>query len=91
MTSVPVISDGIRSGVNCTREKLSDKSRASVLTGMWSRSQGRGGRANRVGPVAVRTLYPLQLRAAGYRTGFIGKWQSFMPNGFNQVALFHVY
>ena len=31
MTSVPVMSDGMRSGVNWMREKLSDSARASVL------------------------------------------------------------
>ena len=49
-------------------------SRATILTG---RREGRHGYTfgtPPMGPELAAESYPMQLRAAGYRTGFVGKW-----------------
>lgn len=49
-------------------------SRATILTG---RREGRHGYTfgtPPMGPDLAAESYPMQLRAAGYRTGFVGKW-----------------
>ncbi len=66
-------------------------SRATVLTGMWSRSHGSPERIDAVNPDAACTIYPKLLHEAGYRNGFFGKWHARMPKGFNQSQYFDVY
>ena len=64
-------------------------SRAVVLTGMWARSHATPEAMPQVTPSAMRTIYPLDLlRAAGYRTGFFGKWHTRSPAGFDPAAAF---
>src|SRR5215469_1161314 len=45
-------------------------SRAVVLTGMWARSHARPDAIPQVTSSALQTTYPVELRSAGYRTGF---------------------
>ncbi len=66
-------------------------SRATVLTGMWSRSHGRPERIDNVSDEAAETIYPKLLQQAGYRNGFFGKWHARMPRGFNQAQFFDRY
>ena len=66
-------------------------SRAVVLTGQWARSHSEREAVPRVRPDALRTIYPLQLRAAGYRTGYFGKWHLQAPPGFEPAAQFDRY
>lgn len=42
-------------------------------------------------PAALGTIFPVQLRAAGYRTGHFGKWHMQSPPGFNPAAQFDRY
>lgn len=49
-------------------------SRASVLSGQWVRRHGIENFQTPFTPEAWKQTYPAQLRQAGYRTGFIGKW-----------------
>jgi len=58
-------------------------SRAIVLTGQWARSHVQPEAVPVVRPEALSTIYPVQLRAAGYRTGFFGKWHLQAPPGFD--------
>lgn len=49
-------------------------SRASFLTGQYERRHGVGDFRTPLGPEAFAKTYPVLLRRAGYRTGFVGKW-----------------
>ena len=66
-------------------------SRATVLTGMWSRTHGTKKKIDAVNPAAASTIYPKLLQQAGYRNGFFGKWHARMPRGFNQAQYFDDY
>src|SRR5579872_1970742 len=63
-------------------------SRAVVLTGMWARSHANPGAIPQVKASALKPIYPVELRAAGYRTGFFGKWHTQIPPGFVPKAQF---
>ena len=49
-------------------------SRASIFTGQYERRHGVGDFATPLTPAQWKRTYPALLRAAGYRTGFIGKF-----------------
>jgi arylsulfatase A-like enzyme len=49
-------------------------SRASYFTGQWMRRHGIVDFATGLNGAAWGDTYPAKLRAAGFRTGFIGKW-----------------
>ena len=49
-------------------------SRASFFTGQWMRRHGIEDFVTGLNGPAWDVTYPAQLRAAGFRTGFIGKW-----------------
>jgi arylsulfatase A-like enzyme len=49
-------------------------SRASIFTGQYERTHGISDFATPFTPAQFSRTYPALLRAAGYRTGFIGKW-----------------
>lgn len=49
-------------------------SRASIFTGQWERRHGIDDFAKGLNGEAWDNTYPAQLRRAGYRTGFIGKF-----------------
>ncbi|MDP3072528.1 MAG: sulfatase [Opitutaceae bacterium] len=66
-------------------------SRSVILTGQWARSHAQRDAIPRVTPAALSTIYPLQLRAAGYRTGHFGKWHMTAPPGFDPAAQFDRY
>src|SRR4051794_40919714 len=63
-------------------------SRAVVLTGMWAQSHARPDAIPLVTLSALKTTYPVELRAAGYRTGFFGKWHTRASPGFDPKAQF---
>lgn len=66
-------------------------SRANVLTGQTVRTHGMPQAMPTVRPESLRTIYPVELRRAGYRTGFFGKWHMVQPPGFVPAAQFDVY
>ena len=66
-------------------------SRAIVLTGQWARSHVQRDAVPVVRPDALRAIYPVQLRSAGYRTGYFGKWHLQAPQGFSPAAQFDHY
>jgi choline-sulfatase len=66
-------------------------SRAVVLTGQSVRSHVQRNSVPIVKPEALSTLYPLELRKAGYRTGFFGKWHVRAPAGFSPAAQFDAF
>lgn len=49
-------------------------SRAAILTGAFPCSRGTKDLAKMVTPKEVNATYPAVLRAGGYETGYIGKW-----------------
>lgn len=49
-------------------------SRATYLTGQWMRRHGIQDFATGISETAWKNTYPAQLRAAGYHTGFVGKY-----------------
>jgi arylsulfatase A-like enzyme len=49
-------------------------SRASILSGQYARRHGINDFVTPFSPAAIAATYPALLRAAGYRTGFIGKF-----------------
>jgi arylsulfatase A-like enzyme len=53
---------------------LCGPSRVSILTGLYARCHGIHGFEKGLTGKALESSYPLSLRSAGYRTGFIGKW-----------------
>jgi arylsulfatase A-like enzyme len=57
-------------------------SRAVVLTGEWARSHIRKDAVPQVRPEALSTIFPVELRKAGYRTAHFGKWHLIAPPGF---------
>jgi arylsulfatase A-like enzyme len=63
-------------------------SRTTILTGLTGRSYGTPENPEQTRPAAAETLYPDRLRAAGYRTGFYGKWHAKMPKGFDPKSHF---
>lgn len=58
-------------------------SRAVVLTGQWARSHAQRDSIPVVTPKALATVFPVELRKAGYRTGHFGKWHMMAPQGFH--------
>jgi choline-sulfatase len=57
-------------------------SRAVVYTGQWARSHVQRNAVPTVTPAAASTLFPVELRKAGYRTALFGKWHFIGPEGF---------
>jgi arylsulfatase A-like enzyme len=49
-------------------------SRASILTGNYAQRHGINSFAEPLPPEKFARTYPVLLREAGYRTGFVGKW-----------------
>lgn len=66
-------------------------SRAVILTGQTARSHMMRTSVPTVRPEALRTMYPLPLREAGYRTGYFGKWHMIAPPGFEPAAQYDRY
>jgi len=59
---------------NFVTTSICASSRASIFTGQYMRRHGIVGFSEGFSPSALSQTYPLLMRAAGYRTGFIGKW-----------------
>lgn len=66
-------------------------SRAVVLTGQWARTHAVPTDVPAVRPESMAAIYPLRLRAAGYRTGFYGKWHTRAPAGFRPEEAYDAY
>lgn len=66
-------------------------SRSVVLTGQSVRAHAQRDAVPTVTPRALATIYPVPLRAAGYRTGFFGKWHMIQPKGFVPADQFDVF
>lgn len=66
-------------------------SRSVVLTGQWVRTHAQRDAMPVVKPQSLATMFPVQLRAAGYRTGHFGKWHMMAPPGFSPAAQYDVY
>lgn len=59
-------------------------SRTTILTGLYGRSYGTSDRPDQCRADAAKTLYTDHLKAAGYRTGYFGKWHARMPKGYRR-------
>jgi arylsulfatase A-like enzyme len=66
-------------------------SRAVLFTGQWARSHVQRNAIPVVTPQAAATLYPAQLRKAGYTTAHFGKWHFRGPQGFKPETQFDVF
>jgi arylsulfatase A-like enzyme len=66
-------------------------SRAVVFTGQWARSHVTRNQVPTVQAGALATMFPVELRKAGYRTGHYGKWHLIAPQGFRPEAQFDEY
>jgi arylsulfatase A-like enzyme len=56
-------------------------SRASILTGLYERTHRYTFNTKPITPEHIGISYPVQLRKAGYRTGFVGKFGVGVPPG----------
>jgi arylsulfatase A-like enzyme len=66
-------------------------SRAVVLTGQWARSHVQRDAVPTITPEALATIYPAELRKAGYRTAYFGKWHLRAPPGFKPNTQFDAF
>ena len=83
--------EGVRFGNAFVTTSICWVSRATVLTGMWSRSHGIRKVIDNIPEFSAATVYPLLLKQSGYRTGFYGKWHTRMPKTFDRNAAFDEY
>ncbi len=83
--------DGVRFKNMFVSNSICWVSRATILTGLYARSMSTATRPDAVRPGRADDIYPDVLRAAGYRTGFFGKWHARMPKGFKNADHFDVY
>lgn len=81
----PVIDGLARRGVRFTNcfvtTPICAASRATILTGLHERTHGYTFGTPPISARDVAGSYPARLRAAGYRTGFVGKWGVRMEKG----------
>lgn len=74
----PNMDDLARNGVRFTNAFVTTSicacSRASIFTGQWTRRHGIKDFKTSFTEAALAQTYPLLLRQAGYRTGFVGKY-----------------
>lgn len=59
-------------------------SRATILTGLYERTNGHTFRVKPIAEKFCETSYPQLLKQAGYRTGFVGKFGVGVPRGTQQ-------
>lgn len=64
-------------------------SRASILTGMYARSCGVHDFSTPIPDDLISHTYPMEMRSAGYRTGFVGKWGIGGPSRADEFDYFH--
>ncbi len=74
----PNIDEMAQTGIRFTNAfvttSMDASSRASILTGQWARQHGIIDNETTLSQEAMELTYPLLLRKAGYRTGFVGKY-----------------
>ncbi len=94
VAQTPVIDDLAARGVRFDNATVSQSicwvSRTTILTGLTGRSYGTPGNRDLARAEAVETLISDRLGAAGYRTGFFGKWHAKMPEAFRPEDHFDV-
>lgn len=66
--------DGVRFTHAFVTTSICASSRASIFTGQWTSRHGIKGFNTHFTPEALELTYPMLLRGAGYRIGFIGKY-----------------
>jgi len=66
--------DGVRFTNAFVTTSICASSRASIFSGQWTSRHGISNFRTHFSPEALTQTYPMQLRTAGYRTGFIGKY-----------------
>ena len=66
--------DGVRFTNAFVTTSICASSRASIFSGQWTSRHGITDFATHFTPEALAKTYPMLLREAGYRTGFIGKY-----------------
>jgi arylsulfatase A-like enzyme len=66
--------DGVRFKNHCVTTAICMSSRASIFTGLYSRCHEINSFAVPLSEERFKKIYPVLLREAGYKTGFIGKW-----------------
>lgn len=67
-------SEGVMFTNNYVTTSICAVSRASIFTGLYARCHGIHGFATPLSEEQHALSYPVRLRSAGYRTGFIGKY-----------------
>lgn len=70
---------------------ISAASRASILTGMYERTHGYTFQTGNLKDCYINISYPVELRKAGYYTGYFGKLGVELPNAesmFDQAEIF---
>lgn len=83
--------DGVRFRNAFVTTSICWVSRATMLTGQWARSHATPNAMPIVKPESLSTLFPVELRKAGYRTGHFGKWHMMAPQGFKPEEQFDEY
>lgn len=66
--------DGVRFQNHFVTTAICMSSRASIFTGLYSRCHEIHSFSQPLSEERFQNIYPVLLRQAGYRTGFIGKW-----------------
>ncbi len=66
--------DGVMFSNSFVTTSICPSSRASILTGLHTSRHGVRDFGQPLRERDAQAAYPAQLRAAGYRTGFVGKW-----------------
>jgi len=66
--------DGVRFRQSFSTTAICPSSRASIFSGLHTRCHGIDNFDASLPAAVWQNSYPMQLRAAGYRTGFVGKW-----------------
>lgn len=66
--------DGVTFGNSFVTTAICVTSRASIFTGLYARSHGINTFQQQFDSAQLSRIYPVALRNAGYRTGFVGKW-----------------
>ncbi|MFG0296899.1 MAG: sulfatase [Maioricimonas sp. JB045] len=85
IVKTPVIdglaAQGVRFSNAFVTTSICAASRATILTGLWERSHEYTFGMPPIAPEIVDHSYPVVLRKAGYRTGFVGKFGVSVPKG----------
>jgi len=78
-----MVKDGVRFTNAFVTTSICASSRASIFSGQWTSRHGITDFATHFSPDALAQTYPMLLREAGYRIGFIGKYgvgaQKYLP------------